>query len=206
MVFSYGDIQYLLDICHTLPTNSNDQGSSPSSLAKSSGLWDLLDGRLVSDEQWELFLACANFPSVVITEIVRLALLYHASDQFGTFLFSRSLTVVADHCVVSVNVAFLWSEINLGTGVMCGCLPVYRPLVVKVAALSFTIRESVSSLLRSQRSDSTSKEQNFLSSERPSGYRDLGSSSAKSLKPQTSFAEHPIPLNAIEVKKGYEVV
>lgn len=52
----------------------------------------------------------------------------------------------------------LWSTIHTGTAIICACLPIYRPLVVKVLAISNTMLHRYGTILGNHTSNPASTE------------------------------------------------
>ena len=97
--------------------------------------------------------------SAVITGIVRNSLTYVPGRQYSTFcgLFVDKLaTSLNTYYTVNWTRGELWTNIHLGTAVLCACLPTYAPLLRHLAAFGSKIASRFSSFLTTLRGSSAS--------------------------------------------------
>ena len=80
--------------------------------------------------------------SVIITGILRVALVYKPHFERGKCLsIDIYSTLELTNGIVIYPKAELWTNIHIGTAIMCCCLPLYRPLFSKASAQCHGLRE-----------------------------------------------------------------
>ncbi|KAL9049433.1 MAG: hypothetical protein Q9162_007219 [Coniocarpon cinnabarinum] len=122
--------------------------------------------------------------SVCVTGIVRLSLTYIPGSEFINFSQGQ-----------------LWSNIHLGSGIVCACMPLYRPLVLESAGIFSKTYQKLSDALSSRGKDYSSSDYTNDSEQ----YRKMnGSSSARNRSQEQQSAWIPLEKNA-EQKDGMHV-
>ncbi|KAI9713566.1 MAG: hypothetical protein M1820_000948 [Bogoriella megaspora] len=138
---------------------------------------------------------------VTVTGIVRLTILYQPKSETLSFANSD-----------------LWIEIQLGTAIVCACLPLYRPLFTKIAKVPTSIRATYGSMVKDTRNTSKldTVEQDNASNKNSRyarlGYKghDLnsltGSTNTHTAQIFTGGKGQAIPMHSIHVNEEVEVV
>lgn len=83
-----------------------------------------------------------NATSVCVAGILRVALIYNGDGisapskaQLSTFTRRWLIRPVSQYRIV------VWSTVELGVGILCACLPTYRPLLRQISALYSNARD-----------------------------------------------------------------
>lgn len=95
--------------------------------------------------------------SAVITGIVRTSLTYVPGRHYSTFCslsVDKLPTLLSTYYTVNWTRGELWTNIHLGTAVLCACLPTYAPLLRHLAAFGSKIASRFSSFLTTLRGSS----------------------------------------------------
>ena len=97
--------------------------------------------------------------SVIITGIVRIIIVYQPHSNNGETSHALHGTEPEPNTrLVSFTKSQLWSNIHIGTAIVCACLPTYRPLLAKASAFSQSLRLRYGTIFRNEKTTKASKE------------------------------------------------
>ncbi|KAI0107389.1 hypothetical protein F4776DRAFT_424658 [Hypoxylon sp. NC0597] len=103
---------------------------------------------------WKKIAICGIFIAggfVTLVSIIRVSLLTRVFDSSFNTTFSPMVTMQEDSTPDFLIPALIWTDVEVGVGIMCACLPVLRPIIRLVARPFIAIKIHDSPTLRNFR-------------------------------------------------------
>jgi hypothetical protein len=85
-----------------------------------------------------------------VSNVVRLRYLYQPGRQASESSIFCTRSDGTDRVVVNAKRAVIWTSIHVTAAFMCACLPLSKPIFVKIGAVSHDVSQYALSLLRSR--------------------------------------------------------